>query len=216
MPHSSPDIVIDIETIPCLPEGWAEAMQEKLQPPSNYKDEDKIAAWREKKIAGMVDKAALSPRTGAIVCIGIGEHKPGYDWQFSCATTQHMSECEMLERVDHALEKSVYGHLVTFNGKAFDVPFLIGRSMKYNLILGAKWPLNSKHIDLFRELGREGGLGAWAMAILGEKKLSSGAEVQGMIERGAWDEVERYCVDDVKKTAAMFDRFERVAALTRR
>lgn len=220
--HPVTDVVLDIETYQDMSEEQRVRLEEACKAPENYKDRAKIAAYIEKAKKKVLDKAALSPRTGRVVCVGIGIHTLDDDknptWGCVAFVDESNEEEKLLRIVDDALADILRGHLITFNGRRFDLPFMAARAMRHGLNLRYRWPLgyHPLHIDLFELLGKEGGLDAWAMGILGRSKATSGSEIAGMVEAEEWDKLREHCLEDIRMTAELFDRLEGVARLERR
>ena len=63
-------LFIDIETIRCQREDLCNELAIKVQAPSNYKDADKIQAYRAAQMDTVIDKTPLDGTFGEIVCIG--------------------------------------------------------------------------------------------------------------------------------------------------
>ncbi len=219
-----PDVVIDIETDQDVSEAQRVHLEAGISAPKNYKDAGKIEAYIAKAKVEVLTKAALSPRTGRVVCVGIGvrthdEGKPPRPkWDFSAFVDEQNEEKKLLATIDEVLDGQTHGHLITFDGRRFDLPFMAARAMKHDMNLRYKWPLgyNPTHIDLFELLGKEGRLDAWAMGLLGRPKTSSGSEIAGMVEAGRWDDIRAHCLEDVRMTAELYDRLVRVASVERR
>lgn len=220
--HPVPDIVLDIETYQDVSDEQREHLEAGVSAPKNYKDAGKIAAYVEKAKAEILDKAALSPRTGRIVAVGIGIRKLDDngvpEWEVAAFVDKENEEEKLLKIIDDLLWENMHGHLITFNGRRFDLPFLAARAMRHNMNLRYKWPLgyHPLHLDLFDLLGKEGGLDAWAMGILGMSKATSGSEIAGMVKAMNWDGIRQHVVLDVTMTAHLFDRLEKVSRLERK
>lgn len=220
MTHTNPptDLVIDIETYQDIPPAVLEAKTAKIQPPKNWKDPDKIAAYIEDAKAKIVRQAALSPLTGRVVAVGLGLRRADEQWEFGCFVDRTGGEDDLLREVDDALSEIEHGHLITFNGTRFDLPFLVARAMRHGLTLRYRWPVvrySKRHIDLCQLLG-DGSLSEWAALVLGEGKTGSGADVAGLVEAERWDDLRNYCLEDVRITARLFEAYEDAAWLDRR
>jgi DNA polymerase elongation subunit (family B) len=220
MSHENPstDLVIDIETYQDIPDEVLESRRAQISAPSNYKDPEKIAKYIEEKTAEIVEKAALSPLTGRVVAVGMGLRRHGGDWEFACLTDRINDEQLLLARVDSTLFDVGHGHLITFDGTRFDIPFLVARAMRHGMLLRYRWPLarySKRHIDLFTIL-QSGSLGDWSALVLGESKKATGADVAAMVEQERWDDLKTYCLADVRITARLYDAIERCAWLDRR
>lgn len=219
-----PNIVLDIETYPDVSEEHLEQIRANLKAPSGYKDPVKIKAYIEKEKVKALSKAGLSPRTGRAVCVGIGVRThdggkpPRPQWDFAAFVDKENDEEKLLTTIDEVLNEQIHGHLITFDGRRFDLPYLAARAMKHNMALKYRWPLgyNSTHVDLFELLGKEGKLDAWAMGLLGRAKTSHGSEIARMVEAGQWDEIKAHCLEDVQMTAELYDRLVRVASVAGR
>lgn len=210
------EVVIDIETYADITQDQLERMAADIQAPKNWKDPEKIAAYVEKAKADLVSKAALSPRTGKIVCVGmcirnVGES--GAEWKpWMLATSD---ERNLLNMVDVVLDGCAVTRIITYNGKRFDLPYLVARCMMHDMKTRFKFPVgyDRRHVDMFELLGKDGGLGAWSDAILHEPHDQDGSDVAGMVEAGLWDDLSNYCMTDVRHTVALYERMQAVTNL---
>lgn len=190
-------ILIDLETVAALtPEMEAdiraelEAEAAEVKAPKNYKDEAKISAYIETerkrildKSAEIVDKAALSPLTGAICLVTIAEvdATPGGTMrQFGAPLIADEIVC-IREALGYLADIDRGHQIVTFNGQRFDLPFLAIRAMVRGI--SSPWPIPrakdwARHLDLYQALGEPGSLDRCARAILGRGKGDvTGADV---------------------------------------
>lgn len=115
-------VFFDIETAP-LPVEELAADMPFFEAPKTYKDPEKIAAYVEKKRGEYVEKAALSPLTGRVLCIGIKDAK-GNRGVFEGPEEALLDEFWKYFRLNR--EAQWIGH----NTHGFDWPFLIKRSWK--------------------------------------------------------------------------------------
>ena len=136
-------LAIDIETMS------NEKMIDKLPevtPDTRLKDEAKIQADIEKKKAEQIEKMALSPLYGKIACIGYY----GDDLQEVDLDTEKKMIKTFLKRIE---DKPFF----TWNGKAFDLEFIIKRGVILDLCplsLVEKYASKYKsemHIDLMEK-----------------------------------------------------------------
>lgn len=165
-------LIYDLETSPRPYDSFSESQQEYIIRGAGT-DEEKA-----KKLAEM----ALSPLTGKIVCIGLqlmetledGSYKLIKKKAFALDESVSMSRIEQLESGAECEIKSEiemissfwdifknenykYVHLITFNGRNFDAPFLMLRSAilglkpSRNLMKGTKFNYEL-HTDLMDEL----------------------------------------------------------------
>lgn len=111
--------------------------------------------------------------------------------------------------------------LVTYNGRAFDLPVIALRSLRHGVAMPWYYQENGRsyrysvddHIDLCdwladRGATRSGSLDALAKLIGLPGKLGmDGSHVEGMYHSGQLDQIQRYCLSDVAQTALLFVRF---------
>lgn len=111
--------------------------------------------------------------------------------------------------------------IVTFNGRAFDGPYLMLRSAMQGVapsrnLVGYRWSLDP-HCDLaelvsfFGATRERFGLDYWCrrFGITSPKEEGlDGSRVQEFYEAGRIDEIVEYCVRDVVATAALYERLE--------
>jgi len=231
-------LTYDLETIPRDYESFSESQQEYLV--RNAKDSDEV----EKKKAEM----ALSPFTAMIVVIGmqiteidnegeINSTKYAYildtskddddveEGELQTGTPfKKMNEVTMLKSFWDIFTKDKYkkAHLITFNGRNFDAPFLMLRSAllgikpSRNLMQGTKFNY-SLHTDLIDELSfyspstygatkrfnfdfyaREFGLTS------PKSEGIDGSKVKDFYLEGKIDEIAEYCIRDVTTTWDLF------------
>lgn len=206
------EVVVDIETYQDITAEQIDAMSKGIQAPKNWKDPAKIEKYIEDKKKEIIERAALSPLTGKVVCIGFGRRIRNEE-EWLCETCVGMDEKTILGAMDSYLHGCNATKIITFNGKRFDIPFLLARQMKHNVSTEFKLPIgyDKRHVDLFDLLGRDGSLGAWSAAILGKPHEQDGSDVAAMVEREAWDELAAYCLDDVRHTAELYERLQLVA-----
>lgn len=203
------DLCLDIETYQDLE---APVLAEKLRyvkAPSNWVDKDKIKKRVEESRQKLVDKAALDPTTGKIVAITVAV-KVNEDPNWVVTSFVGQDEQELLKIVDNLLIGCSINKLYTFNGKSFDVPFLIARSMKHNLGLHSRF-LNlapRTHTDLFHMFGKQGSLHQWALAITGTGKIGSGKDVASLAKAEDWKAIREYARFEMDLLAELVDRLE--------
>jgi DNA polymerase elongation subunit (family B) len=215
--HESPDVVIDIETYQDVGEKQLAKIRANIKPDGRMTNQDKIKADVAKKESAIIDKAALSPLTGRIIAVGLGIRR-GSTWEQAVFVDKLGDEGALLHTVDSVLDELVYGHLITFNGKRFDLPFLAARAMRHRMRLAHRWPLGKYHplhIDLCDLLG-SGSLDDWATAILDKPKTLSGADIAGLVKDEKWEDIKAHCLEDITLTAELFEAYEAVATLGRK
>lgn len=117
--------VYDIETCP-LPADELEVMAPEFLPAKNLKDPEKIAADVAAKRREWMDRAALSALTGRVLAIGIlrgDADKP--------EIVHGVNEEAMIQWFWDMLPEC--GGMASFNGHAFDLPYLVRRSWKLRI-----------------------------------------------------------------------------------
>ena len=116
--------VWDCETGP-LPDDQLNRLMPKFEPPANYTNEEKIAAWLKDKQADWKDKAALSALTGRVLAIGIR-----YSTGVEVIMQNDDDEAQILRDFWHDCLNFEFADLwVGHNIIGFDLPFLMRRSM---------------------------------------------------------------------------------------
>jgi DNA polymerase elongation subunit (family B) len=191
-------IVIDIETMPNLD------VVKLLPEPSidaRLKDPVKVAEAQSEAKQKQLDKMGLSPLTGKIACIGY--------YSDDISLVHITNEAEMLNVVYDYIKNY---QIITYNGKAFDVPYIFKRG----IILGLPWATipemkkytdkyNQTHIDLMTEFCNWGDfekLDNLARFILGETKSEFDfREIPELLktEEGK-KKITDYCLQDCKLT----------------
>lgn len=192
-------LVVDCETV-AIP-----GAADYVSPARNLKDPEKIAA----SIAEREAAAALYPWTARIVALG---------WCHETDDVETVRLCNN-EAAEATVLREFWGAvgshpLVTFNGRRYDLPLLMVRSM----LLGVPHPtLNldryrSTHIDLLDKLTWLGTLDARSLAWFAKRfgldtsDAFSGKEVAQLYEDGNWDAIEAHCASDVRLTRQIAER----------
>lgn len=211
-------VVIDIETVGADFTSLDATAQEYLLKGART-DEERDA---------VPETLSFSPLTGQIVAIALlnpdtGKgavyyQAPGQspsEFEENGVTYSSGTEAEILTKFWRAL--GFYEQVVTFNGRAFDGPFLMVRSAIHkikptkNLI---PYRYGDDHIDLYDRLGffgavrRTMSLHMWCQAfgIRSSKDGGiSGYEVPRYFKEGKYLEIARYCFDDIRATAELFE-----------
>ncbi len=183
----------------------------------------------------------FSPLTGEIVAIGVldgeknkgavyfqspGDKKGAFDE--GAYKYEPLSEKAMLEKFWAITEK--YDTFVTFNGRGFDVPFLMVRSAIHGIrpsknLMANRYlnyqPGNARHIDLLDQLSfygalrRKGSLHLWARAFGIESPKAqgvSGDDVALLFKEGRYQDIARYNARDLEATLALYKKFEEFLA----
>ncbi len=146
--------------------------------------------------------------------------------QLECTLQVCAGEAQLLSAFGRVVEQHCQQpkpHLVTFNGRGFDLPVLVHRSVKHGVTPGRTILLKAArenrfnpalHTDLMETVTFFGASGRWPMAayaigygFASPKQAMSGAEVGPAVQAGRILDVVRYCAGDVLATAHVFRRF---------
>lgn len=177
---------------------------------------------------GAPRRLGLSPGTGRVIVIGMQNVTAGTGGVFVEGAPQGWRDdgpdgFKRFDGDEHALLGEFWrvvakaGRIVTFNGRAFDGPFLMLRSAMLGVaptlnLTGYRYSLD-RHCDLaeifnFHGAVRENfGLDYWCrrFGITSPKDEGiEGSQVQEVYDRGGLEEIVRYCVRDVVATAALY------------
>lgn len=229
-------ICVDIETVPI--DSYEEALSPFIESlAGKQKRAPKTGgilgvAQGEDKYQSALRKAALSPVSSRVACIGIHEvtiadnptMQPTTQWVF----LQGDNEADTLGFFSGLIRRET--EFITFNGRGFDFPFLMFRAAINGIKLSLPiTPYNGRdnHYDMAVHLNECSnlsaldsdpslkyiGLNKWLKYFgLPEKPLpdgiSTGRFVESCVENGNWTELETYCKNDVMGTYELFKRFE--------
>ena len=209
-------IVIDVETAP-LPN--AADYFEPVEADSRLVDPVKIAASLAGKTAAQQDKAGLDWNTGRIVALGWWTAEGGVHSR-TCP-----SEADERAFISELWQIARQRTIVTYNGRAFDLPYLIQRS-RY---LGIAHPTldlrpyggGQGNLDLYLELtfGRREGLcmrqtlGAFCRRFgIPHDDTVQGKDIAGLVTAGDWAAIAGHVQADVMATVALARRLGVIAA----
>jgi len=213
------DCVFDIETAPVDEADISQAFVEKL------KDAEDPEAWREKLglyslSASVVTIAMLNPESGRGEILYDDRHGKLESLELDDgveATLVGGDERAILERFWDSVRS--FRRVITYNGRGFDVPFLMQRSLIREVpitrdLMPPRFNLRGSHLDLAEVLSqfratRPYGLAAWTESIgLSSPKEGevSGAQVGEAFHAGKSAAIAEYCMRDVVATAALARR----------
>lgn len=224
-------LVFDIETVG---ENWSEL---------DDVTRDGLTRWVDRASKSEEEKSGLrkdikeglgfSPLTGYVVAIGLYdiERKEGAvyytgerdekDETEDIFVLKQRSEREMLE--DFWEGAGSYDTFVTFNGRGFDMPFLLHRSVAHNIkptvdLLGKRYLSSQKspyHVDLQDELTFYGAM--WrkpslhlfcrAYGIESPKGEVGGDDVAELFREKKFRDIARYNARDVIATTELYERW---------
>jgi hypothetical protein len=200
-------IFIDIETIPSpeMPN------LEDIKAPANYKDEDKIKAYRKESQLELWKKQALDSMKGQIICIG-------YTHDGKVDTISLGSEQDTLELFWFRIEEIRNNirevlHFVGWNITSFDIPWLWRKSMQHDL-KGLRNIIPHGNRLLQTDLMK-----VWAADFKDYVSLDSCAKFLGIEHTGGsgsdvfkwWQDndgmaIKNHCEQDIKTTMKIYER----------
>lgn len=228
-------LVLDIETIgedfDSLDETTQESLTRWIKKESENETEYKEALDELKNGLG------FSPLTGEIVAIGVLDcdrnegvvyfQAPGEnitEFREENTTYKPCTEKEMLEKFWEGAKK--YNYFITFNGRAFDIPFMAVRSAvngvrpTKDLMRGrylSQQSFDAVHIDLLDQLTfygavrKKGNLHLWTRAFgITSPKASgvTGDDVGKLFKEKKYADIARYNAGDLKATKELHEKWE--------
>lgn len=211
-------LVLDIETLPLQSALTAPYDPDQFSPPANYKSTEAVMNWHQRNEAtwrvNRQKECSLHPRLGRIVCVGSSDGL----WY---AETEEQ-ERGLLRDAWLAIARHE-GRVVTWNGQAFDLRFLVVRSMFCGVVptIGAS-SIRSwfKRYDVFQHFDvaqvcwnwnrpeKGDGLDEWAKAfgLPGKPEGIDGSSVSWLHAEGQHDTIKEYCMGDAKTTEALYHK----------
>lgn len=219
------EIFLDIETV--RDPDFESNFESRLGKSDLLRIEELPEEEREAARNLIIDKAGLNPGTGKICCIGMVLRSDIDD----TASPVELSSCsdnekEILEYFWGCMKqlKNDYIRIVTFNGKDFDVPYILIRSAINGIIPTRVLPSNKWndsyrvyrgefHFDLWeflRGFYNKGKFGAsmdfWLKSFGLSEKTEQGSAVGEMFENKEYDRIAAYCLNDCKVTMELYDK----------
>ncbi len=217
-------IVFDIETVGVDFEALDETAQELLL--ANAKDDAERTVIRE--------MLGVSPLTGRVVAVAVlnPETKKGAVYYQKQNPDEKEEEVDGYQVVPCADEKEIltrfwdlagkYDQLITFNGHAFDCPFMMIRSAILKVkptvnLMGYRYG-DKPHLDVYDKLTNYGAvrfkrsLHLWCQAFGIESpkdKGITGHDVGIFFKDKRCREIALYCVGDIKSTATLYEYWEK-------
>jgi hypothetical protein len=228
------NLVLDIETVPRDLRGESRKLQEyvweralrrggEAEPPLSL-DEYLGAADAEacRPVRERVEHfMTLRPEFGRVVCIGLGHDARGQgDLQLKALTARAAEdEPRILEGFWEVVRGRHDWRLVTYNGLAFDVPFILRRSIYLGVASTTTLPTRpfalESHFDVLRALSNWERTDAVRLDVVAELLGLSksppgmdGSQVHGLWQAGRFEAIEAYCLGDVRLVYDIFLRIE--------
>ncbi len=188
----------------------------------------------EQALLDIKNGLGFSPLTGEIVAIGVLDMEKNkgavyyqalgqasVDEEVDGITFKQKTEGEMLESFWQGVKN--YQHFVTFNGRSFDVPYLMVRSAVHKIkptknLLANRY-LNyqagdAKHVDLLDQLSfygavkRKGSLHLWSRAFGIKSPKADGVDgddVAKLFRAKKFLDIAKYNVGDLRATKELFE-----------
>lgn len=164
--------------------------------------------------------AGLIPEFGQIICISLGYEDPTTtEWR--CTSLAGSNEEENLTELAVMCNKFYQAkyNFVGFNSNAFDIPFIAKRMIKHHMKLppmintyGLKpWEVANQDVMIDWKMGSWNACSLQTIsAMLGVKSKSEAISGRDMylvpIEEMDWDELKKYCEEDVWVTYQIYKR----------
>lgn len=200
-------VCIDIETIPdtTLPTEMGEIVERKIaRKRGDNKDPYKFGA--------------LHPEFGEIVALGIGLQDITMVGEPTVGVHTGNEE-DILSVLWQALQENRDGKLVTFEGKRFDIPYILKRSILLNVEPSCKIPMRrfdtQSHFDVGEVLSNYGQgdvfkLGEYCtMYGVPHNHDSAGSDVYESYKDGKIQDIADHCKDDVLSTMGLYKKVHR-------
>lgn len=218
------NLVFDIETVGDDFDKLSESQQEYLL---RYAEKEKDEDLKSEKKDEAVRYLSLYPFTAKVVAIGmlntatekimvLYEDSKDEDWYVEEKKTKYKSYSEenMLKTFWEYAKKAE--RVITFNGRNFDIPFLMMRSAMLKIkpsknFMGYRYD-TAKHVDLLEQLTFFGAtkkfnLDFYTRSFEIESPKShgvSGMDVKELYRAGRIKDIAVYCGDDVRATHELF------------
>lgn len=210
-------LYLDIETIPTRdPEIIAEIAAD-VKPPAAMKKAETIAEWEETKkadaVSEAVSKTSFDGGYGQVCCIGWAwdDDKPNA-FHMDAGTDERGAFEGFASLMGAARPTFEMPVIVGHNVANFDLRFLWQRAFSLGVTMPAWWPRDPKpwskevHDTMTMWAGAKGSISLDRLCrVLGIKGKHDvdGSMVAGMFERGEYDAIAGYCMDDVDMVRAV-------------
>lgn len=218
-------LVIDIETAACGFESLAPSQKEYIL---RYAEREQDENLKQTKKDDAIRYLSLYPYTSKVIVIGMCNIKSGKTLVLYEAEEQEefiveekntkylgLTESEMLNFFWAQAKKT--DQVITFNGRNFDIPFLMTRSAinkikpTRNFLKGNKFSKKA-HIDLLDKLTYYGSVRKFnldfycqALGIESPKgKDITGMEVKELYNAGKIKDIAVYCSEDLRATSELY------------
>ncbi len=236
---STNKLIFDIETVgenfDSLDASTQEALTRWIRKESSGDEEYQVALEELKNGLG------FSPLTGEVIVIGVLDYHrnegvvyfqaPGEkheEFKENGITFKQLGEKEMLQKFWEGARQ--YDYFVTYNGRSFDVPFLMIRSAIHDIrptkdLMRGRYVYQHSpdaiHIDLQDQLTfygavrKKGGLHLWSRAFGIESPKSEGItgdDVGRLFQEKRFLDIAKYNVRDLHATRELYERWQKYLA----
>ncbi len=222
-------LIFDIETVGEDFDSFDETTQASL---TRWVRREPLAE-QERLLGEVKNGLGLSPLTGRIVAIGVLDEEKGKGAVYFDAPKgdfpereengmklKPMTEKEMLENFWRGVAE--YETFISFNGRGFDVPFLMVRSAVHGIrptkdLMSNRYlesqDYDARHIDLMDQLSfygavrRRGSLHMWCRVFGIESPKAegvSGADIKRLFDEGRFEDIARYNAKDLFATRDLY------------
>ncbi len=229
-------LIFDIETIGDDFDTLDTATQDVLT--RWIKKESNSEGEYEKALEDLKDGLGFSPLTGQIIAIGILDYEKDkgvvcyqaldskdQEFEENGFRFRPMAEKDMLENFWNGARS--YTEFISFNGRIFDVPFLMIRSAVNGIrstkdLMSNRYfnsqKFEAKHVDILDQLSfygavrRKGNLHLWSRAFgIDSPKAGgiSGDDVGQLFKEGRFLDIAKYNVGDLKATKLLYQYWEK-------
>ncbi len=177
------------------------------------------ALWRKPETPLGVEPPFPPTHAHKIIVIGCMWLGPQYEVRKLGIVGDSVQESEILRDFSRFIDRT-RPHLVTFNGRAFDLPVLAVRALRCGVPMawyyerGLRYRYSeSGHIDLCDWLADHGAARSSSLDALSRliglpgKVGVDGSQIEGLYAQGHIEAIRNYCLADVAQTALLFLRF---------
>ncbi|MBD3359430.1 MAG: hypothetical protein GF365_01845 [Candidatus Buchananbacteria bacterium] len=231
-----PKLIFDIETIG---EDWDNLDKTTQENLTRWLKRETVSEEEfEKGVEDIKNGLGFSPLTGEIVAIGVLDYETNkgavyyqapdqnyQDFEENGIVFRAMTEKQMLENFWQGILE--YNEFISFNGRCFDVPFLMIRSAVHEVkpskdLMSNRYLNNQKfnalHIDLMDQLSfygavrRKGSLHLFCRALGLQSPKDGGVtgdEVQPLFKAKEYQKIARYNVGDLSATRDLYEKWDK-------
>lgn len=206
------NLYLDIESLP----GAEKPKLEDISAPKNYKDEEKILAYKEDKLEEEYRKQALDSMKGRVLCIGYQFEDSPFEEQ-APEVIYEVTEKETIKRFNDLLMNMRPMFFIGHNILEFDLTWIWRKLIQYEFYDAARMIPRKKFDDRVQDT-----MLIWAgpnfkdkvsldslakfLGIESKKEGMDGSQVYDMWLQGRHEEIKEYCKDDVRIVREIYKR----------